>query len=553
MSNTQAFQEYLTLVLYSWSAIAILCCVRVFVAKTGSGKEYLLPISTLSKIWAHPGTEKGKTVIHIEELVHLWRGGPTTLEEDVIRFDTPEAKGFYDRYIRDSKIFKSAHLQKDVCVRLLKLLEKTADCSSVSTCNIAGDPDGKAYEKNIIELLGTVSLLQHSINVGIKTVEILTKKGSRISIPNAMVAALGHDTGKLPMAREDCKAMEGSHPLAAGRPMASIKSFIALPHRNEILNAIKKHHKLPEDFLGKVLQEADRTARGMELEQIMSESETRAPVEWQEGDREKPNPGEIKKTAEIVGKQERVDTIPDIPEQITQKPTATRETVSAGPVPAQMEIFPPEKESPAENSEDKINVDAGMGAALMAITNMSSNPGQTLSSPGLVRKSTQPIPRMDIEDWWDAQDFLDEVKPYINKMFGTRYLAFSKGGFVYAQAKVLEEVIRKLAARAGRPEIADLDSVTNSQEINNMHSIMTTIVGKLRVHHDVIARELVREGYFGGKFIVLKKDGSQMSGYYTPFHIEAFGQTKEMEDAKPSIIRDIVDVSINRESRNSRL
>ncbi len=32
---------------------------------------------------------------------------------------------------------------------------------------------------------------------------------------------------------------------------------------------------------------------------------------------------------------------------------------------------------------------------------------------------------MDISGWFDAAGFLDELKPYINKMFGRRFMAFS--------------------------------------------------------------------------------------------------------------------------------
>ena len=563
--TTDSFQDYTNFLLYCWTGIAFLWCISAFTRKNGKAGKYFLPISTLSKIWTQSGKAKQKTIIPIEELVHLWRGGPVTLEEDEITFETPEGKAFYDGYIRDVNIFKTAHIQKDVCVRLLLLLEKTPNCSSVSTCNIEGDPDSKTYEKNIIELLGRVTLLKHSINVAIKTVESLTEKGSRISIPNAMIAALGHDSGKLPMAREDCKALKGEHPLAAGRPLASIKSFVALPHRNEILDAIKKHHKMPEGFIGKVLQEADRASREMELEQILSASESLQLVQWQEK--------EIGNTV-LPGHGNQASSMPPakkdpvgknlIPERIhpattedpgvekilspdpgigisAECPGAARQeqmsTVRTEPLPG--------NEKPDQEEASRINVEEGMGAALMAITNMSSGTAGGPTSTDSARKRTLSIPSMDIEKWWDAQDFLEELKPYINKLFGTRFMAFSKSGYVYAQAKVLEEIIRKLASRAGRPEIADLDSAGNKKDKDSMHSIMKTVVEKLRVHHNVIARELVKDGYFGGRFILLKKDGTQIPGFFTPFHAEAFGSISELEARKPQIIREIVDVSIN--------
>ena len=43
--------------------------------------------------------------------------------------------------------------------------------------------------------------------------------------------------------------------------------------------------------------------------------------------------------------------------------------------------------------------------------------------------------------------------------------------------------------------------------------------------------------------MVSRKIGKSMKGYYTPFHAEAFGSIAEMEQAKPTLLRDIQNVS----------
>ena len=72
-----------------------------------------------------------------------------------------------------------------------------------------------------------------------------------------MVAALGHDLGKLKSARGSLYAL-GEHPLAAGAIISGIPGFKELSRKEDILRAIKMHHKMPEGLLGKALKKADQ-------------------------------------------------------------------------------------------------------------------------------------------------------------------------------------------------------------------------------------------------------------------------------------------------------
>ena len=111
-------------------------------------------------------------------------------------------------------------------------------------------------------------------------------------------------------------------------------------------------------------------------------------------------------------------------------------------------------------------------------------------------------------------------------------------GIVYFQVKALEEVARKQAERAGCMEIA-----TMAQKDFTMRQVLFTIVHLLRVEHEVIARGLIKDSFFGGYFRVTRKIGKGIKGYYTPFHAEAFGSIAEMEQAKSAMLRDIQKVS----------
>ena len=147
---------------------------------------------------------------------------------------------------------------------------------------------------------------------------------------------------------------------------------------------------------------------------------------------------------------------------------------------------------------------------------------------------------MDVSGWFDAAGYLEMLKPYINRVEGRRFMAFSMAdGLVYFQVKALEEVARtQQAQQAGCMEIA-----TMAQDDPTMRQVLFTVVQHLRQDHEVIAGGLIKSTYFGGYFMVNRKHGKPMRGYYTPFHAEAFGSIAEMERDKPDLLRDILSVS----------
>ena len=82
--------------------------------------------------------------------------------------------------------------------------------------------------------------------------------------------------------------------------------------------------------------------------------------------------------------------------------------------------------------------------------------GETIV-PSPSRQEIAPPQRMDISSWFDAAGYLAMLKPYINRVEGRRFLAFSMAdGLVYFQVKVLEEVARKQAQDSGCMEIATM-------------------------------------------------------------------------------------------------
>ena len=459
---------------------AALIVLATFVFMVGRKKETTvikeISLCDLAVLW----TKEGKKSIHIAELSPLWRDEKLINDsrQPLPVLENSRAQAFLEKYIRKGTWFKKAPLQRRACGRILQILDTEGLCPSV--VNISGDVEG-SWDENTYQILSRTTLLNHSLNVAEQVIKLLGDNKAWHVIPDTLVAALGHDLGKLESMRGYLYSL-GEHPLAAGRPLAGIDEFKKIPKKEEILRAIKLHHKMPDGLLGKTLKKADQLARQQELEDNVSE-----------GVEETHPESEPKRTTDA-----NASTIPNS----TDKATAAWQ--------AQSDIF----------DESRV---AGKD------------------------KSATDVPKlMNISSWFDAEHFLNELKPYINKMYGRRFLAFSTAdGHVYFQAKVLEEVARKMAEKAGCMEIA-----TMAHKDPTMRQVLLSVVQKFRAEPDIIARGLIKDNFFGGYFEVTRKIGKPIKGFYTPFHAEVFGSIAEMEQGKSDTLRNIQKISpyLSRES-----
>lgn len=190
----------------------------------------------------------------------------------------------------------------------------------------------------------------------------------------------------------------------------------------------------------------------------------------------------------------------------------------------------------AEHS--KVDEEGGVAAIASGISAI-----EKTSSPGIpsdkAEKDEPRAPSIVDLPWLSPERFFEKLKPRINRMEGGRWVAFSMSdGYVYIQAKAIWEAVEALGK-----EINDslISMATADKELRR--SILFTVVQRLR-GYGAIAEDLIREGYFGGEFVVRMRDGKAMKGFYTPFKAEAFAETvSELETIKEGKIRDIIDVS----------
>lgn len=469
------FQTHMliNLLLVSW--IILLLVLAAGALLTGRIKETpkfeSIDLLNLANHWA----PKGSRVIDISQLSPFWRSStPATQQQEIHpEIQHRRALDFREQYILLAPWFKNTPQQKEVCCRILELLDREGTCPSV--VNIANDVEG-AWDQNTYNVLAMTNMLDHSLNVAEEVVQLLTVADACHVIPDTMVAALGHDLGKLPSEKGFLYSM-GEHPHASAKLLLEVAGFDTLPRKEEILGAVKLHHKTMDGLLGKTLKKADQLARQKELEGTGKRLS---------GGRESADRDDAPKQSAPIQQPPSPPAIP------TAEITMSRQ--------ARADIYGEEPVS------DK-----------------------TSEAPNLI----------NISRWFDPESFLKELKPSINRLEGRGFMAFSMpDGHVYFQVKVLEKIARKQAERAGAMDIA-----TMAPGDVGMRRVLFSIVHHLRTEHDVIARGLIKDSFFGGYFTVTRKNNRPMKGYYTPFHAEAFGSIAEMEHAKPDMLRDIQKVS----------
>ncbi|MBU3984891.1 MAG: HD domain-containing protein [Proteobacteria bacterium] len=404
--------------------------------KPAVAKEEVL-LQNLSQMWIKNGK------VNIADLAPLWRDEqvPEIVEEVSIEFRNERIQEFYNKRVRP---LRHASQQQAVCRDLLSLLDTEGRCPSV--VNVGRDVEA-SWDSNTYTLLGQTNLIDHSLNVAEQVICLLQASETGFLMPDTIIAALSHDLGKLPSIRGHLYSL-GEHPLAAGRILVGLQSFKQLPLKEEILQAVKFHHKQPQELLGKTLKRADQLARQQEIEQA----------------------------------QERLQPLEEPPKWHNE-------------AKSQDGIF-------EEKPETKKNV---------------------------------AVPKLIKLPWLDTHALLKDMRPYINKLEGRRFQAFSMpNGFVYFMPKILEVIAKKQAEKAGVLEVG-------SMEKEEMREVLLSIVHQLR-QEDVIANGLLQNNYFGAYFTVTMKSGVTMNGYYTPCHAEAFDSIAVMEDAKSGILLDVVSV-----------
>jgi len=428
--------------------------------KKPSKRKREIALQTLSKLWAEEKKEKN-IVISLDKLSCIWRERQLKdiQEQQEVNFTHKRLQEFYDKYIKDSTVFKDN--SRKAVIGILKLLDDKGDCPSVVQTTISNDPD-HLRSKNEYDMLAQVTLLDHSIDTAEEMLKLYNNSISMM--PKVFISALGHDLGKIPSYHQQFYAM-GDHPALSARVLLDIEGYNELPYKDDINKAILMHHKSPNEYFAQKLKEADGKARQEEILKISRD---------QQKHQEKQNV-----------EQEEKDT--QKPEAITKQPN--------------------------ENYQGNLNYQAS--------------------------SEEHKIEKVDIS-WLNPDELIAAIRPYVNKIINGFFYAFSmKNGYVYVQTGLLEEKVKELGSKA-------MDQTTKDMSMDKSlrRSVLLSVASVLR-ERGIIASDLMKKGYFGGRFALKMKDETIINAYFTPFNADAFcSSIGELEAKKEGKIREIKSVEI---------
>lgn len=530
-------------------------------------ERLIVNLKEICSLWV-PGKEKrpprlevknGKIQVSLEGVAHIWREPGDVDEADAEPVE--EMGPVVLRNERAAKFFKQfentdkAH--RDVIARLLLLLDQEGDCASVVSQQTTNDIEtswGNTYER-----LGKVSLLDHSLNVAETVIAELTREESGHMINDAVIAALGHDIGKLP-SKQPAIYSYGDHYLGSAEVLTGIPGFSRLSKKPKIIEAVKLHHKpAPEqDMLTKILQEADKKARQAELElvnkQMGRKKKKKNGIKQQTATASQPaaNPGESEQKVPVV--QGEVDTAqPANSPQAIQEVQPENQPASDEQAQEGMEQAPEEQpkiETPAapapviQPPTAPVASQADAKAGWKAQQDIYGIGGDEQPARNNRKKQADWIEPLDIRGWLDVESCLAEIKSRINVMNGRYFQAFSMPtGTVYIHTGLIRDILVDQAKKGGVEEIVMRDPA-NSIE---MRPLLLGADSIFRARN-LIDTTQVKEGYFGGYFSLNLKNGEQEGGFYAPFKAEAFLAPGEsiggLEQRKTGKLAEIATVTV---------
>ena len=455
--------------------------------------------------------KRGKVQISLDGVAHVWCE-PGEVEADVKEKALEPVKLQNERAARFYQKFAEVDIEhRAVIAQLLMLLDREGECASVVSQQAAAGDVETSWDSSTYRKLGKVSLLDHTLNVAELVIAELDKEEAGHMVNDAVIAALGHDIGKLPSKRPKVYSF-GDHPLTSAMVLQDLPGSSRLKHRDEIQNAIKLHHKGDlNNLMTKILKEADMKARQAELELVGTQIRKQEAVED-----DQPIRSQDEAKTDLTAKEA---------DPVIQQPIASPATIPAA--------------APSEPSL------ANSTAAWKAQNDIYGIGGAVKEKSGSQQKAQ--IPTVDISRWFDADHCLSEIKRHINVLDGNKFQAFSMPtGTVYVQTGLISNILMEQAQKAEVMEI----TMRKDGNSNAMQPVLLAAADIFR-SRNLIETSQVGEGFFGGHFAVRSKDGGKMKGYYAPFTAEAFLSPGEslgkLEQRKKGRLANITSVEIWKE------
>ena len=534
-----------------------------------NGQKQEISIEDISIIW----TKRKEAVIRLEELARLWRNFNTTQEQnDIPHFFTPVVREFFEKHI-NKKPFYTGNV-KTVINNLLTLLDTEGNIPSV----VSGQNETESkIPENTYKMLAQVSLAEHTIHVA---EEILAIVPYGANLPIALISALAHDIGKMPKFRKQYYSL-GDHPFISVTVLESIGGFKELVYKDDIMQAVRDHHLKPKGYVGENLKEADTRARRRELMEVQKKLAMSPPPDAFE--KSEPNidieiPKDNINTENL--KEGFVDEVTILMETPTDEIpiTTSTPTNSSNQTPTQTltkQPFTNQTQTPSNSYQtfssftpsatkldksdksDKFDTSyiepdkADEPDDIPAIFNYQPaklkkpEPETTVADIFINTQTETPTeeeqkPEEIPMPWFNPEEFLSKILPYVNKIINGRWSAVSMpNGVVYIQPRLFWNVLTEMAAEKGITEL-----VYYEDDKTMKRNCIYTVLNQIQQHKNAVESSLIKKGYFSAPFIVKMKSGDTSRVLYIPLKAqEAFGiSVGELEARKEGKVRDIEDI-----------
>lgn len=199
------------------------------------------------------------------------------IQQHTVSFSDQTVREIYKEFVQPFEIYYKEQNALNIVLKGLSLLDKHGNCSSLTSVSPKDSEylDTELEDLNLYkDILAKVSLKDHTYHVVSISFQLLKEKFSeyQINVPRIITAALFHDIGKIPELW--LSSGRKAHNYVSANVLHSIaKEVNSSPFWLDQVAQIIRDHHLPttKDPFVRILQEADKKARVLELSQSLSQ------------------------------------------------------------------------------------------------------------------------------------------------------------------------------------------------------------------------------------------------------------------------------------------
>lgn len=422
------------------------------------------------------GKEGEPQVVNLADIAPLW----VDTEEDKHPVPRPdfahdEIADFWVEMVERRTYITG--VRKSFIASILKMLDQSGDCPSVVRNPKHKDVENK-YTDEVFSLLSTIPLWKHSLEVARNLVQRVNRE---TLIPDAMIAGLGHDLGKIP-AYHDKGYSTGDHPIISAIVLNGFPEFAHLSNAQELDQIVRSHHYVkPHNAIASLLKDCDQIVRNIEISQKLH-----------------------KAVADEQQKNDLETAANDAPLKAAVSVTAQT----------------PAAELPQPEEDPKMQPDHPLGHK------------DPENDPEFVLKRAA-LP------WFNPEDLLNGIKEWINVAANGRWGAVSMpDGLVYVNSDCLWGVLKNTA-----PNEVKADLLTADADEARKRTILHNVVWTLSEERNAVAADMIKPDHYMIPVTIINGSNRLQPGHplLVPFRAEAFGVLpSDLENTKSPSLRKMV-------------